>query len=79
MSDQRLWCMHHIGPDDVYPAPDFATAQKWADWANDAFAEHADISRFVVAVWPWDAESHAAGLDESIAGWTLPPASGVSS
>jgi hypothetical protein len=71
-NDTRLWCLHHIGPDDVHPAPDFATAQKWADWANTAFAEHAEISRFVVAIWPWDADSHADGLAASIAGWTLP-------
>jgi len=70
--DTRLWCLHHIGADDVYPAPDFATAQKWADWANRHFADHADISRFVVAVWPHAAESHAAGLDRAISEWTVP-------
>lgn len=76
MSDQpkdtRLWCLHHIGADDVYPAPDFATAQKWADWANTHFAEHADISRFVVAVWPHAAERHVAGLENSVRQWTVP-------
>lgn len=77
MTDIRLWCLHHIGPDELHPAPDFATAQKWANWANDRFAEHADISRFVVATWPWAATVHAEGLAESIASWTLPPAEQV--
>lgn len=70
--DTRLWCLHHIGPDDVHPAPDFETAQKWADWANRRFAEHSDLSRFVVAIWPWSAERHAEGLAKSIEEWTLP-------
>lgn len=70
--DPRLWCLHHIGPDDVHPAPDFATAQKWADWANRRFAEHSDLSRFVVAIWPWSAERHADGLAKSVEEWTLP-------
>lgn len=76
MSDQpkdtRLWCLHHIGADDIYPAPDFATAQNWADWANTHFADHADISRFVVAVWPHAASNHAAGLENSVRQWTVP-------
>jgi len=72
MSDVRLWCLHAIGPDDVHPAPDFSTAQKWADWGNQRFGEEADILRFVVAVWPWSVESHADGLQRSIANWTLP-------
>jgi ribA/ribD-fused uncharacterized protein len=72
MTDPRLWCLHHIGPDELHPAPDFGTAQKWASWANDRFANAADISRFVVAVWPWSAASHAEGLDASVKGWTLP-------
>jgi hypothetical protein len=70
--DTRLWCLHHIGADEIHPAPDFATAQKWADWANKRFAEHADISRFVVAVWPGNDLGHASGLERSIADWTLP-------
>lgn len=71
-ADNRLWCLHHIGPDEVHPAPDFATAQGWADYANQAFAAHADISRIVVAVWPWSAEGHAEGLKAAIADWTVP-------
>lgn len=61
--------MHEIGSDDVHPAPDFDTAQRWCDYANDAFKQHADISRFVVAPWPWDAPSHAESLPKAISGW----------
>jgi len=72
-ADTRLWCLHHIGPDDVHPAPDFATAQAWADYANAELCKgFEDISRFVVAIWPWAPESHADNLSHSIAGWTLP-------
>lgn len=72
--DTRPWCLHHIGADEIHAAPDFATAQSWANWANQHFAMYADISRFVVAVWPWDAEKHAAALPRSVAGWTVPDA-----
>ena len=70
--DTRLWCLHHIGPDDVHPAPDFATAQAWANYANEAYSGFADISRFVVAVWPWSSSAHAEGLQEAIEGWSAP-------
>ncbi|WIA54354.1 hypothetical protein N6H05_14905 [Sphingobium sp. WTD-1] len=73
--DTRLWCLHHIGPDEVHPAPDFDTAWKWAEWGNKTFAQHADISRFVVAVWPHAPEAHAADLPKSVAEWTLPATS----
>lgn len=71
--DTRLWCVHHIGPDDLYPAPDFETAQQWADYANAHINKgYEGISRHVVAVWPWAPEGHAEGLEKSIADWTLP-------
>lgn len=70
--DPRLWCLHHIGADEVHPAPDFETAWKWATWANERFADAADICRFTVSVWPWSADQHAADLAASIADWTLP-------
>lgn len=70
--DTRLWCLHHIGPDDMHPAPDFATAQKWADYSNRTFAKYADVSRFVVALWPWRPAAHAEGLQQSVKDWALP-------
>jgi N-glycosidase YbiA len=74
MADTRLWCLRAIGPDDVHPAPDFETAQKWADWANEQFADFADTLRHVVVVWPWSAEAHAKVLPRSIAEWAVPAA-----
>lgn len=73
-ADTRLWCLHHIGADEMHPAPDFATAQKWADWANTRFAAHADISRFVVATWPWSGAKHGLWLQKAIDEWTVPRA-----
>lgn len=78
---EMLWCMHVRGPDDVYPAPDYAAALKWSDTANElceqARAKHPGDDnvprlRAVPAPWPWDAASHAAGLAKSIEGWTPP-------
>jgi hypothetical protein len=75
MTDTRLWSLHHIGPDEFHPAPDFETAWRWAEWANRTFADAADISRFTVAPWPWSAPLHKQGLQAAIDGWTLPPRS----
>lgn len=73
--DTRLWCVHHIGADEVHAAPDFETAQTWATWGNEHFAEHPDISRFVVAVWPWTAKKHEEDLPRAVADWTRPAGS----
>lgn len=73
-SDTKLWCLHHIGADEVHPAPDFETAWKWAEWANKRFADAADICRFTVAIWPWSPEGHADGLAKSVEDWTVPEA-----
>lgn len=75
MVDQ-LWCMHVIGPDDVYAAPDQQTAQAWADDLNASIArrmsemepdEDTPSVRAVAAEWPWSPEVHAANLAESLA------------
>lgn len=73
--DTRLWCVHHIGADDIHAAPDFETAQTWATWANKHFAAYPDISRFVVAVWPWTAKKHGEDLPRAVADWTRPAGS----
>ena len=75
-----LWCLHVRASDEVHPAPDYETALKWADYLFDRFDklavlkrdENMPLLRAVPAPWPWSAESHAAGLDKSIADWTLP-------
>lgn len=75
--DNTLWCVHIIGPDDVHAAPDFDMAERWAvnqnakmraytiaaGMANDP---HWPECRAVVAVWPWDADSHANDVPKSL-------------
>lgn len=78
-ADTRLWCLHVLGMDDVYPAPDRATAQLWATqhtvfWHFRHQQPHQfdPVISWVVAEWPHDPVSHAAGLDQSIADNTFP-------
>ena len=78
-----LWCCHVRGPDDVYAAPDYETALKWADMTNainrrgrggkiESPASYDDcLLKAVPALWPWSPESHAEGLPKSIAEFTL--------
>lgn len=75
----ELYCLHVLGMDDVHPAPDRKTAQLWAtQWTLFWHDQHPDphpfdpIVSYVVAPWPWDDESHAAGLAQSIADNTFP-------
>ncbi len=66
------WCCHVRGPDDMIPAPDYATALKWADVclaidrvrakANDPLMPYLSA---VPALWPYSPEQHAARLPES--------------
>lgn len=65
--------MHVLGMDDVHPAPDRMTAQRWAaEWTVFWNRERPEpregdpIMSFVVAPWPGSADAHAAGLDRSI-------------
>jgi regulator of replication initiation timing len=74
MTDKTvLWCCHVRGPDDVYAAPDYATALAWADELNSAistkFPPKPDepVISAVPAPWPWSSESHASDLIEQIA------------
>lgn len=72
-----LWCCHVLGPDDVHPAPDRATAEKWAAMINDdprfkPKTENDPNIRAVVTLWPWEPEVHAQALPQAIAEWTPP-------
>ena len=80
---EKLWCVHTIGPDDVNAAPDFDTAEQWASAQNRMMREYTQARgyaddpnwpevRSVVALWPYDAASHAADLPRSIASFTVP-------
>ncbi len=71
--DNLLWCLHVLGPDDVHPAPDRATAQLWAaQWTVWNQRQRPEphlfdpVMSWIVAEWPHDAASHAAGLAQSI-------------
>jgi hypothetical protein len=59
----ELWCLHIHGPDDVYPAPSKAHAEKAAELFNKRFAHVTDVlCKAVVCEWPHSAESHAADV-----------------
>ncbi len=75
-SAQPLWMMHVIGPDDLYPAPDFQTAVDWCAYLNREVAPKVpDVWCFAVpAVWAGTAADHAEGLPEAIKGWSRPAA-----
>jgi hypothetical protein len=69
-----LWCCHVRGPDDLLPAPDYATALKWADicLAHDRLSAKANdpFTPFLSAVpapWLGSPESHAEELPNSAA------------
>lgn len=67
-----LWCVHIIGPDDLIPAPDRGTAERWADKANEyinqKLAENPDFAdpriEAEVILWPYTPEGHAEGVSE---------------
>jgi hypothetical protein len=72
MPDTSLWCVHVIGPDEVHAAPSFEAAERVAVRANERYRKGNDpasadyvLLRFVVALWPHSADSHA----ESAAKW----------
>ena len=76
-----LWMMHVIGPDDIYPAPDHATAVQWCAYLNSEIAPKVPsvLCVAVPAIWTGTAEEHAEGLAEAIKGWTVPAAPAPSS
>lgn len=69
-----LWCVHVLGPDDLYPCRTKAHAVLMAEdinaklrqWANDKPDVAADPNTpsisAVVKPWPWSASEHAKGL-----------------
>ncbi len=69
-----LWCVHHIGPDDLHPVESYEAAVKMADAIND-YAEKFNFghkpdsinyvySRAYPAVWTGTPESHAEWLEK---------------
>lgn len=69
-----LWCLHIPGPDDVFAAPDRATADRWAEQHN-ASLDRAfwgwgwptrEAMTGVVIEYPWSAERHAEGVRTNV-------------
>lgn len=67
-----LWMMHVIGPDDIYPAPDHATAVEWCAALNASVPKNDVLCVAVPAIWIGTPEAHAEGLSEAVEGWTSP-------
>ena len=67
-----LWMMHVIGPDDIYPAPDHATAVEWCAALNASMPKNDVLCVAVPAIWIGTPEAHAQGLSEAVKGWTSP-------
>jgi len=67
-----LWCIHILGPDDVFPAPNRAEADAKAKELNTFIGRHLHANdddatprlSVVVERWPYDAASHEEGLSQ---------------
>ena len=71
-TSEMLWCCHVRGPDDVLPAPDYATALRWADLCLEidrvTARENDDNWPYLSAVpapWPHSPALHAEYLPKS--------------
>lgn len=69
-----LWSMHILGPDDMYPAPDLATAFKWCEYVNSELAPRTPdvLCAAIPALWDGTPEQHAKSLPEAMKGWAVP-------
>lgn len=70
----RTWCIHLLGPDDLIPMPDYATADRsatrfntfWEGYVAQRPADGVDFAGApaIVRPWPYADDEHAAALDE---------------
>lgn len=63
-----LWCVHVIGPDDLYAEPSHAAAVANAEKLNRAVLGRSDTPGDVMCfayadTWPWSAEAHAKDIE----------------
>jgi len=76
-AEPELWCLHILGPDDVYAAPSKAAAVSCAARFNARFgpiaAQNDVMCEAVVVPWPYSPESHAESLP-SWSQWRWPDA-----
>lgn len=81
-----LWCCHVRGPDDLYAAPDYATALRWSDAMNAlnwCAGKHGTPTSYddclvkaAPAIWPYGAKSHAENIPASVACFAAPAEAG---
>jgi len=62
---EPLWMVHVLGPDEIYPAPDHATAVEWCAGMNEAIPESDVLCVAVPALWTGSSKDHAAGLKDA--------------
>jgi len=67
MSDEKLWCCHVRGPDDLLPAATELDAHRMANETNQKFGgpqsdRNMPVISAIVIEWPYDAASHAEEL-----------------
>lgn len=68
--DEKLWCLHVEGPDDIYAAPSLQAAEERAKalnawWAEKIAAEpspHWPSFKAVAKEWHYGAAEHAKDL-----------------
>ena len=62
---EPLWMVHVLGPDEIYPAPDHATAVEWCAGLNGAIPDSDVLCVAVPALWTASSKDHAAGLKDA--------------
>ena len=65
---KELWCVHIIGPDDLYAAPSKEEAEERVaaqnDWINNDPKLRESGIQAEVLIWPYTSESHADSLTQ---------------
>jgi len=63
---KELWCVHIIGPDDLYAAPSKEEAEERVaaqnDWINNDPKLRESGIQAEVLIWPYTSESHTESL-----------------
>lgn len=66
-ANHMLWCVHVMGPDDVYAEATHASAVASATKLNNALWSRPDAPDDVICfayadIWPWSADEHTKSL-----------------
>ena len=66
--EKELWCVHIIGPDDLYAAPSKAEAEERVaaqnDWINNDPKLRDSGIQAEVLLWPYTPASHAENITQ---------------